>query len=157
MTLNDIQDDVIKFVQTNINFFERIDFVVGMSRGGLIPATLIATKLNKPLLTAYIDKQDNIYIDKLNYINDKVVLVVDDIVRSGRTMFLLKEFLKEKSTAKEILYYTIYSVSHLRDKQYNVVISSKEVKEDKILPWDYDRTDEIKIINIEILENKDIV
>jgi len=151
MTLNDIQDEVTNFLQRNTKFFERVDFVIGMSRGGLIPAAIIATKLNKPLITAYIDKQDNIYFDRIDWINDKVVLVVDDIVRSGRTLFLLKKYLNENSKAKELLFYTIYSVSHLRDKQYNTIISTKEMKEDVKLPWDYDRTENIIINKIEIL------
>jgi len=160
MTLNDIQEEVTNFLQRNLRFFERVDFVIGMSRGGLIPAAIIATKINKPLITAYIDKQDNIYFDRKEWINDKVVLVVDDIVRSGRTLFLLEKYLKENSTAKELLFYTIFSVSHLRDKQYTTVISSKEMKEDIILPWDYDRTEKIVIKKIEIPnleQNKDDV
>ena len=40
------------------------DFIIGVSRGGLIPAALIATYLNKPLIAAYIDKQDNVYFDR---------------------------------------------------------------------------------------------
>ena len=156
MTLNDVQEEILTFLQRNEKFFERVDFIVGMSRGGLIPAAIIATKLNKPLITSYIDKQDNIYFDRADWVKDKVILVVDDIVRSGKTMFLLKQYLLENSEPKEILFYTIYSVSYLRQREFDVMISSKEIKEDIVLPWDYDRTDKITITNIEIKEDKNI-
>lgn len=67
-------------------FLDDIDFVVGVSRGGLIPASWIATHLNKPLVVAYIDKQDNVYLDRGEWLKGQRVLVVDDTVRTGATI-----------------------------------------------------------------------
>jgi adenine/guanine phosphoribosyltransferase-like PRPP-binding protein len=70
-----------------------IEFVVGVSRGGLFPAMVVATKIVKPLIIAYIDKQDNVYFDRAEWIRDKKVLLVDDIVRTGKTMNKIKKLL----------------------------------------------------------------
>jgi len=63
-----------------------IDFVIGVSRGGLIPAVWIATHLNKPLTVVYINKQDEVFIDRKDWIKNKRVLIVDDTIRSGKTI-----------------------------------------------------------------------
>lgn len=138
MTLNDIKTQIDNFVESNKKYFEHFDFIVGVSRGGLIPAALIATKLNKPLVTAYIDPNDNIYFDRANWIENKKVLVVDDIIRSGRTLTLLSDYLKRNTNPTSISYYTIYSVRKLRSLNYSIVVTSKEVEEDVIFPWDYE-------------------
>lgn len=61
--------------------FIKPDFIYGLPRGGLIPATMLSYKLNIPLLTdlTHLTKLDN-------------VLIVDDIADSGET---LKELLKD--------------------------------------------------------------
>lgn len=150
MTYNDIYIDIRNFIHNNYKFFENVEFVIGMSRGGLIPAVIVATKLNKPLVTAYIDKQDNIYFDRKEWLKDKNVLVVDDIVRSGRTLFLLDDYLKKNTEIKNISYYTIYNVGHLNKKEYNLNVSSIIKKEDITFPWDTDRKQKISIEKIEI-------
>jgi len=137
--LNDIKIEIDRFVDSNKSFFEQIDFVIGMSRGGLIPAVLISTKLDKPLVTAYINKKDEIFFDRPEWIKDKKVLIVDDIVRSGRTMYLLKRYLEKNTEPKDIRIYTIYSVASMRDRDYQIMVSATEAEEDVIFPWDYEK------------------
>jgi hypoxanthine phosphoribosyltransferase len=139
LSLNSIKKEIDRFIEANPSFFNNIEFVIGMSRGGLIPAVLVSTKLNKPLVTAYINKQDEIFFDRAEWIKDKKVLIVDDITRSGRTMFLLKQYLEKNSSPKSIKIYTVYSVVPMRDKSYKINISATEIKKDANLPWDYDR------------------
>lgn len=138
-SLNDIKTEIDRFVDSNKLFFEQIDFVIGMSRGGLIPAVLVSTKIDRPLVAAYINKKDEIFFDRSEWIKDKKVLIVDDVVRSGRTMCLLKHYLEEHSEPKAIFIYTIYSVASMRDNTYKIVVSSTEVEDDIQFPWDYDR------------------
>lgn len=85
-----------------------IQFVVGISRGGLIPAAFIATKLNKPLLAAYIDKQDNVYFDRTDWIQGKKVLLVDDVIRTGKTINKIRALIG-LSGAKEVIQYTVFN------------------------------------------------
>jgi len=137
MLIDEIQKKIEKFIEANPKLFEQVEFIIGVSRGGLIPATLVATKLNRPLVVAYINKQDEIFFDRKEWVKDKTVLIIDDIVRSGRTMDLLVKHLKTSTEIKKILVYTVFSVSNLR--KYDITVSSEEIKEDISFPWDYDR------------------
>ena len=138
-SLNEIKEEIDRFVDSNKAFFEQIDFVIGMSRGGLIPAVLVSTKLSKPLVAAYINKKDEIFFDRPEWIKDKKILIVDDIVRSGRTMYLLKYYIEEHCEPKAIFIYAPYTVTSMRDEAYDIVVSTTEIKDDVIFPWDYDR------------------
>lgn len=114
-----------------------IEFVVGVSRGGLIPAVLLSTKINKPLVTVYIDKQDNIYFDRPEWLENKNVLVVDDIVRSGKTLDLISKYFKNNVNTKSISFMTLFSIKG--QNKYNIPVISEELTEDTTFPWDYDR------------------
>ena len=67
--MNTVTSTVNKLIRDND--FDFADFIVGMSRGGLIPAAMIATRLNKPLVAIYIDKKDNIYLDRKDWTEGK--------------------------------------------------------------------------------------
>ena len=134
--MNTVVSTVNKLIRENEEDLNKIDFVVGMSRGGLIPAALIATRLNKPLVAIYIDKQDNIYLDRDEWLSKKNILFVDDICRTGLTMSLAKEVIKGK-LPKSISVLTLFNVTSIT-KQSTPDIS-KDTKVDIILPWDHDR------------------
>ena len=78
---------------------ENITHIIGLARGGLIPATIMSYALDKPLLSYGINsydgskKTENFYINQsinLKELKDKNnnlhVLVVDDICDTGDTM-----------------------------------------------------------------------
>jgi len=77
--------------------FPAIDMVIGIARGGAVPASLIACHLNKPLEVVRIKYRDEdnkpIYpfpkmfmtIDPLT-IRNKSILLVDDVSVTGKTM-----------------------------------------------------------------------
>ena len=76
---------------------ESITHVIGLARGGLVPATIISYALNKPLLTYGVTsyngtkKSENFHINQsinLKELKEKnaSVLVVDDICDTGDTM-----------------------------------------------------------------------
>ena len=118
---------------------QQIEFIVGMSRGGLIPAVLLATKLNKPLVTIYINKQDEIFFDRTEWIKHKNVLFVDDVLRSGKTANLAYEYLKQNTEAQDILIYTLYTVMPLLKSEFSylpILRINNEVEEDVQFPWD---------------------
>ena len=116
-----------------------IDFVIGMSRGGLVPAALLAGKIDKPLAAAYINKQDEIFFDRADWVKDKNVLVVDDVVRSGKTLWLLKNYLDSTSVPKSISFFTLFKIKSLLDNNYKIPVFSREIDDDVVFPWDYDR------------------
>src|SRR3990167_4686644 len=99
VTINSVVTKARQLVSAN-GRFEDIDFVVGMSRGGLIPAALIATEINKPLVAIYINKKDEIFFDREEWIVGKNILFVDDVCRTGSTLELAIKCLKKCSAAK---------------------------------------------------------
>lgn len=128
LELSDVEN-LINRVKLNSGDF---DFVIGVSRGGLIPAALIATKLDKPLTVVYIDKQNNVYLDRKDWIAGKKVLLVDDICRTGTTLKIVKALL-ERNGATEIETLALYC---LPQSQFRPDIVISESYEDVYFPWD---------------------
>jgi hypoxanthine phosphoribosyltransferase len=89
-------DRIIK--DLNLGKTDKIDIVVGITRGGLAPAAWIANKLKVARVEtvkvqtrdAALDQKE---LDKWSYITSLGynTLVVDDIVDSGETIRILKE------------------------------------------------------------------
>lgn len=141
MTIDKIKKEIDRYVDNNFDrLHEDINFVVGVSRGGLIPASLIATKLDKPLVAVYIDREDNIFLDQTHRLRHKNLLIVDDIRRSGKTLFLLDHHIRSLSEPNNIKYLTVYSVPDLEDTKYQLNTTFiRELKNDISFPWDYPR------------------
>jgi adenine/guanine phosphoribosyltransferase-like PRPP-binding protein len=109
-----------------------IEFVVGVSRGGLFPAMVVSTKMIKPLVVAYIDKQDNVYFDRVEWIKNKKVLLVDDIVRTGKTIDKIKELLLKEGASRVVTLAPYYLESVERHAPDYGLMS----REDIAFPWD---------------------
>ena len=73
------------------------DVVVGISRGGLVPAVMISHRLNLPLLTMSVTLRDNLARVKSLKINrGERALVVDDINDSGTTFKVISDVFRDK-------------------------------------------------------------
>ena len=107
-------DDIVKDINDHIAPFKCIDCVVGIARGGVIPATVFAYKLNiKDIyftqLSSYDsnNKQTSLY-EKLplsiSHILNKNVLFVDDIADSGNTLNYINKVYSRY--VKEAKFYT---------------------------------------------------
>jgi hypoxanthine phosphoribosyltransferase len=89
------------------------DLIVGIAKGGLIPATLVAKYLHLPITSILIQsytgkdkrKHPEIEIDIPEDLDAFRVLIVDDIVDSGETMQLAKEHLSFLDVKTAALYY----------------------------------------------------
>ena len=132
----EIEKIIGKFAGDNKDVLDKVEFVVGVSRGGLVPAALLAAKIDKPLAAAYINKQDEIFFDRGEWIAGKNVLVVDDIIRSGKTLWLVKNHLEKCCRPKSISFFAFYRVLLLNDKKFNLLSFSREINEDVAFPWD---------------------
>jgi|TARA_R110000822_G_scaffold73728_4_gene177212 hypoxanthine phosphoribosyltransferase len=70
------------------------DYVIGLTRGGLIPAVYISHILDVPMLTLKINLRDHVEQDNLyeahhgiyDLIGHKKILIVDDINDTGATL-----------------------------------------------------------------------
>ena len=75
----------------------KYDVVVGISRGGLVPAVMISHKLKLPLLTMTVTLRDNLArVQSLKIKKGEKALVVDDINDSGNTLTMISEFFKTR-------------------------------------------------------------
>ena len=95
----------------------KFNYVVGIGRGGLIPATLIGYRLDLPVLnfgmSTYNDQQQlenvNIYqdIDFTKLKPDSNILVVDDICDTGNTFTVFSKL--HKPTVKNYIYVSLFA------------------------------------------------
>ena len=126
---------------------DKITHVIGLARGGLIPATIISYKLNAPLLSysisSYKDttKTDEFKINQFVHFDDLKsltevdphVLVVDDICDTGDTMHYICE--KIEFSGIKAKYATLFTKKKHRKflDHYGVVISNNTWIE---FPWE---------------------
>jgi hypoxanthine phosphoribosyltransferase len=96
-------DEVIEKLK-GVSFREEFDLVVGIGRGGVIPAALVSQKLGLPLeiiRIRYRDDQHTPLYDTPKILDDgitfffekKRILLVDDVSRTGKTFARAKQSL----------------------------------------------------------------
>ena len=125
---------------------DKITHVIGLARGGLIPATIISYELDVPLLSYGISsykgttKTDEFKINQFIHFNDLKskdidphVLVVDDICDTGDTMHYIHK--KIELAGIKAKYTTLFTKKKHRKflDRYGVVISKHTWIE---FPWE---------------------
>jgi hypoxanthine phosphoribosyltransferase len=135
-----------RMIARRVEDTESITHVVGLARGGLVPATVISYALDKPLLTYGISsyegskKTDSFHISQslnLNELKEKNnnihILVVDDICDTGDT---IKHFTTKLSIAgiknTTACIYTKEQHTELLDHYGLVVPDNKWI----VFPWE---------------------
>ncbi len=136
--------------QMTFYLFEKItedrffpDVIVGIARGGWIPARLLADFYgNRRTANIKIEFYDNtsratenpIITQKISEgVEDKVVLIVDDVADSGKSLVAAIEHIKEMG-AKEIKTATLYY------KKHSIVKPDYYINETEswiVYPWEY--------------------
>ena len=76
----------------------RPDYIVGLTRGGLVPANMLSQYLNIPMHTLKVSLRDdanppesNLWMAEEAFNQSKKILVVDDINDSGATLNWIKQ------------------------------------------------------------------
>ena len=74
----------------------RPDYIVGLTRGGLVPAVLLSHELDIPCDTLKValrdgDEQEHNYAMAEDAYNGKKILIVDDINDTGETLLWIQE------------------------------------------------------------------
>ena len=89
-----------ELVQTIVNRvrFNNPTHIVGIARGGLIPAVMISHELDLPMETLGISFRDNkaTHHTKFKPIDDANYLIVDDINDSGTTFKVVSDIFKNR-------------------------------------------------------------
>jgi hypoxanthine phosphoribosyltransferase len=131
------------------------DVIVGISRGGLLPARILSDLLDNPhLANIKVDFYVDVYQTKeapvitqpvSTSVKDKRVLVVDDITDSGQSFRLVWETLVQEAT--EVKSVTLY---HKPWSCFTPDIYARETEAWVIFPWEYRET--IKKLGKRLLE-----
>ncbi len=109
--------DLIKLVWENLDQIPEVDIVVGIPRSGMIPASVIALQLNKPLLTfdAFLKNEApragerlKINYEQLNN-SELKVLIVDDSISTGNELNKKKRLLKKEEIDCDYKFLCVYS------------------------------------------------
>ena len=107
-------DDLNKLIKLRLPYIPQVDAIIGIPRSGMIPASLIALYLGKPLFTvdqffqgSFLNFTTRLKKDK-SYTEVNKVLVVDDSCNTGSCLNRVKDILSERSNGIEILYSAVY-------------------------------------------------
>lgn len=152
MTLGELNQAINAIRQQIDSGNTTFDLIIGLSRGGLVPAVFLSHQLNIPMLVADVTHElsmgDNIasHSNTIPTIpkNIKSILVVDDIVDSGNTILALYENLKTDATLTvAALYVKVLAEDYLIDNtcpRFNGCIAANVIPPDNDewidFPWE---------------------
>ena len=118
--------DLTALLQDNLYRFSNVDIVVGVPRSGMIPASILATLMNKRLSSLdeicsgrILSRGKSRLLD--SDITDAsvkagdVILVVDDSIASGSAMAGAREKLESLSATNQIVFLAIYGSAFKSD------------------------------------------
>lgn len=120
---------------------DALDLIIGVARGGLFPATLVAIMLRKEFFPVRLTRRENDRViharpkwktDIPDDVKGKRVLVIDDIVDSGETLNIVAERVKEKGAVK-VTTATLATHSWADPRPDVTALVSDELL---IFPWD---------------------
>lgn len=111
------------------------DIVIGIVRGGLVPACLLSSKLGVKdmycLTTKKVGEERKVMSEISEDIKEKNVLLVEDMLETGRSLIVAKEYLETKGAkVKTACLYTM-PISEIQPDY-----SLKEVPEPVQFPWE---------------------
>ena len=102
-------EEVLERFRT-IQFQEDFDLIVAIANGGIVPAGIINQRLGKEIQLLHINLRDEYQHPKYEAprllapvdfdCNGKRILLVDDRIKTGSTILLAKELLKEATVLK---------------------------------------------------------
>lgn len=111
------------------------DIVIGIVRGGIVPARLLSSRLQvKDMYCLTVRKagdQRMVTSDIVENISGKNVLLVEDMLETGKSLLVAKKYLEENgATVKTVCLYTM-PISQIKPDYF-----LREVKEVVKFPWE---------------------
>lgn len=100
-TYNQIHEGVIRICENFKATGWKIDIIVGVSRGGLIPAVIASHELELPLVPISYSSTEGAGDDKnhhnsLPYIDHRAILIIDDICDTGFTLAEMTDYYRKQ-------------------------------------------------------------
>lgn len=111
------------------------DIIIGIIRGGVIPARLLATYLEiKHMYCLTVEKQENerkVTTDITTDLKDKRILLVEDMLETGKSLIAAKEYLESKGAFVQTACLYIMPISKIEPNYYLRTIENVET-----FPWE---------------------
>jgi len=109
MTWQELQKE-LKLLQNKINYSP--DIIVGIVRGGIVPARILSSYLNVKnmfcLNVKKIGNQREVSTAINENISGKNILLVEDMLETGKSLIVAKKYLEQKgATVKTVCLYTM--------------------------------------------------
>lgn len=93
-------EEKIKILAEKIKQDFQLDIIVGVLRGGAVPARLLSRELDmKKMYGISVEKQGEerkVITDILADIKERKILLVEDMIETGRSLIVAKKYLAEK-------------------------------------------------------------
>lgn len=132
LTWTELQNE-LKTLRGKINYSP--DVIVGIARGGLIPARLLSTHLSVKdmfcLAVKKIGDRRKVTVTIDEDINGKNILLVEDMLETGRSLIIAKQYLEERGANVKTACLYIMPASEITPDYY-----LKEVDRAVKFPWE---------------------
>ncbi len=140
----DIEDMCSNIVKQMYSDNYKPDYIVGLTRGGNIPATIISNMLDIPCEAMKVSFRNDDRVDKNHWLSkhilDKNILIVDDINDTGATFKWIWEdwVLTEKDHSVRFASLTENLASYFGHVKYHVHDTVNKAEEDVwlVYPWE---------------------
>lgn len=131
-----------EFIHYNASDIGKVDYIVGLTRGGLMPAQELSHLMNIPMVAIqYSSKEgqgDNKnHANELPNIEGKSILLVDDICDSGNTLKELHDIYESKGY--KVFSAVIYFKDHKEETKYHPNVWAIKISQSFgwiIFPWE---------------------
>ena len=132
MNWTDFEQEM-KTLSEKINY--KPDKIIGITRGGIIPARLLSTFLDVKdmygIAVKKVGEERKVVTDILEDLTGKHVLLVEDILETGRSLIIAKQYLESKGAKiKTACLYTM-SISEIEPDFYLT-----QIQDIKKFPWE---------------------
>lgn len=111
------------------------DYIVGIVRGGLIPARILSKLINvKSIFCLNVEKKDGqrTLCSNVEFsLKNKKILLIEDMLETGKSLIIAKKWLEEKGAEVKTACLYIMPVSECKPDFY-----LKEIHEVIRFPWD---------------------
>jgi uncharacterized protein len=127
---NLVKKTVLKIKKNN----KKYDLIIGIKKGGIIPAILISRELDIKDIEFITIRKDKIFKINKFYKGIKYLLIIDEIYDTGKTFSIVNEYFKRF----ELEYDYACLVSRYRIPDNNKIVTGKVLNHKKwiIFPWE---------------------
>jgi hypoxanthine phosphoribosyltransferase len=131
---DDIENLVKKTVLKKKKNNKKYDLIIGIKKGGIIPAILISRELDIKDIEFITIRKDKIFKINKFYKGIKYLLIIDEIYDTGKTFSIVNEYFKRF----ELEYDYACLVSRYRIPDNNKIVIGKVLNHKKwiIFPWE---------------------